>query len=182
MLLETIRERFLWPGTCLSYARRARLRTEGSGMTKTKRKSRRKPKPRPLGTIWEVPDDLWERVLPILRDFWPKKPTGRRTANWRAALNGIILRMRTGCQWDQLPRKFGPKSTVHDWFERWCQGGVMQRIWAALVEDCDELSAADWQCQGADAMRGKARFGGEKDGQEPHRSRETGHQEVAGGR
>src|SRR3954470_3821709 len=151
-------------------------------MTKTKRNTRRKIKSKPLGTIWEIPDALWEKILPILREFWPEKPTGRRTADWRAALNGIIFRMRTGCQWEQLPRKFGPKSTVHDWFQRWCEGGVMQRIWAALVEDCDELGAVDWDWQSADAWLGKSRFGGEKDGQEPHRPRQDGHQEVDGGR
>ena len=148
-------------------------------MTQTKRKPRRKPKPKPLGTIWEVPDALWEKVLPILREFWPQKPTGRRTANWRAALNGIIFRMRTGCQWEQLPRKFGPKSTVHDWFQRWCAGGVMERTWAVLVAACDELGAVDGQWQSADAALGKARFGGEKGGPQSHRSRQEGHQEVA---
>src|SRR3954452_21334755 len=146
-------------------------------MTKTKRKLRRKPKSKPLGTIWELPDALWEKILPILLEFWPKKPTGRRVANWRIVLNGIIFRMRTGCQWEQLPRKFGPKSTVHDWFQRWCAGGVMERIWAALVAGCDELGGVDWRWQSADAWLGKARFGGEKDGQEPHRSRQGGHQE-----
>ncbi len=151
-------------------------------MTKTKRKTRRKSRPKPLGTIWEVPDALWEKIRPILLEFWPKKPTGRRHADWRAALNGIIFRMRTGCQWEQLPRKFGPKSTVHDWFQRWCEGGVMERIWAALVAGCDELGGVDWQWQSADAMLGKARFGGEKDGPEPHGSRQDGHEEVGAGR
>jgi putative transposase len=151
-------------------------------MTRTKRKPRRKSKPKPLGTIWEVPDALWEKILLILLEFWPKKPTGRRTADWRAAFNGIIFRMRTGCQWEQLPRKFGPKSTVHYWFQRWCAGGVMERIWAVLVAECDELGGVDWQWQSADAMLGKARFGGEKDGQEPHGSRQEGDQEVGVGR
>jgi hypothetical protein len=50
-------------------------------MTKTKRKPRRKPKSKPPGTIWEVSDALRERLLAILREFWPKKPTDRRTAN-----------------------------------------------------------------------------------------------------
>ncbi len=45
--------------------------------------ARRKPKRKPLGTIWEVPDELWRRIEPILKEFWPKKPTGRRVANWR---------------------------------------------------------------------------------------------------
>ncbi len=64
-------------------------------MTKTQRKTQRKPRPKPLGTIWEVPDALWETILPILLEFWPRKPTGRRHADWRAALNGIIFRMRS---------------------------------------------------------------------------------------
>src|SRR4051794_16276907 len=150
-------------------------------MTKTKRKPRRRPKTKPLGTIWEVPDALWEKILPVLLEFWPKKRTGRRTADWRAALNGILCRRRTGCQWDQLPRTFGPKSTVPDWFPRWCAGGVRERIWAVLVEGCDELGAGDGQWQSADARLGKARFGGEKDGPESHGSRQDGHQEVGAG-
>lgn len=138
-------------------------------MAQSRRKTKRKP--RPLGTIWEIPDPLWERIKPILLVFWPKKPTGRRVANWRLVLNGIIFRMRTGCQWEQLPRKFGPKSTVHHWFQLWCSGGVMERIWAALVAECDELGGVQWEWQAADGWLGKARFGGEKDGQEPHRPR-----------
>jgi len=137
---------------------------------KTKRKKAKKRKPLP--TIWEVSDDLWQRILPILEEFWPAKSTGRHHANWRKALNGIIFRMRSGCQWEQLPRKFGPKSTVHDWFQRWCAGGVMQRIWAELAAQCDELGAVDWQWQSADGRLGKARFGGKKGGQKPHGSRE----------
>ena len=32
----------------------------------------------------------------------------------------------SGCQWDQLPERFGPKSTVHDWFQRWVAGGHLR--------------------------------------------------------
>ena len=54
-------------------------------------------------------------------------------------LNAIIFRMRSGCQWDQLPERYGPKSTVHDWFQRWAAAGIFERIWAVLVAECDEL-------------------------------------------
>ena len=152
-------------------------------MTATLHKPKRKKagKRKPLGTIWEVPDPLWERILPVLEDFWPRKATGRHHADWRQALNGIIFRMRSSCQWEQLPRRFGPKSTVHDWFQRWCAGGVLQRIWAELVQECDELGAVDWQWQAADGRLGKARFGGEKGGLEPHRPREKGDQAKRAG-
>ena len=144
---------------------------------------RRTKAPRqPLGTLWEVPDPPWERLRPILERFWPKKRTGRRPANWRQVLNGIIFRMRTGCQWDQLPRRFGPKSTVHDWFQRWVAAGIFEKIWAVLVAECDELGGVQWQWQAADAMLGKARFGGEKDGPQPHRPGQAGDQAEPAGR
>jgi putative transposase len=134
-----------------------------------------------LPTIWEVPDDLWDRILPLLIDFWPRKATGRHHADWRRALNGILFRMRSGCQWEKLPRRFGPKSTVHDWFHRWCAGGVMQRIWEMLVAACDELDGVQWDWQAADGWLGKARFGGKKGRQKSHGSREKRHKEVGVG-
>ena len=143
---------------------------------------RRKPRRKPLGTIWEISDELWRRIEPILLEFWPKKPTGRKVANWRKMLNAIIFRMRSGCQWDQLPERYGPKSTVHDWFQRWAAAGIFERIWAVLVAECDELGGVQWEWQPADAMLGKARFGGEKDRQESHRPRKKGHQKEPGDR
>ena len=126
------------------------------------KKGKGKRKRKALGVIWEVPDELWQRIEPILREFWPRKATGRRTANWRKVLNAIIFRMRSGCQWDQLPEKFGPKSTVHDWFQRWNKNGIMAKIMAVLVEECDESGGVGWEWQSADGAMAKARFGGVK--------------------
>lgn len=95
-----------------------------------------------MGVIWEIPDALWERIKPILEEFWPRKRTGRPPADWREILNGIIFRMRSGCQWDQLPERFGPKSTMHDWFQRWNRTGIMAKIMAVLIEECDEPEGA----------------------------------------
>src|SRR4051794_4585102 len=129
--------------------------------------ARRKPGPNPLGTIWEITDELRRRIGPILRESWPGKPTGRRVANWRAALNGIIFRMRSGCRREQLPRQFGPKGTAHDRFQRRVEGGILQKIGAVPVAECDELGGVRRQWQSADAMPGKARFGGEETGRDP---------------
>jgi len=122
--------------------------------------ARKRRKAVKLDTIWEVSDDLWERILPVLLEFWPKKATGRKVANWRLVLNGIIFRMRSGCQWDQLPRRFGRKSTVHDWFQRWNQAGVMAKVMAVLIAECAELQGVSWEWQSADGAMAKARFGG----------------------
>jgi putative transposase len=129
-----------------------------------------------LGTTWEVPDDLWQRIEPILLEDAPPQRTGRKRADWRRALDGILFRMRSGCQWNKLPKEFGDDSTVHRWFQRWCKKGVLRRIWALLVEQCAELGAVHWEWQSADGAMGKARFGGEKGRQEPHRPRQKRHE------
>ena len=129
---------------------------------------RRKPRRKPLGTIWEISDELWRRIEPILLEFWPKKPTGRKVANWRKMLNAITFRLCSGCQWDQLPERYGPKSTVHDWFQHcWAAAGIFERIWAkSWSPSVTELGGVQWEWQPADAMLGKARLGG-KTGKNP---------------
>ena len=51
---------------------------------------------------------LWEKVEPVILEGTPPKTTGRR----RPILNGIIFRLRSGCQWNHLPKTFGDDSTV----------------------------------------------------------------------
>ena len=125
---------------------------------------------KPLETIWEISDALWQRIEPILLEDAPPTPRGnggRPRINWRKAIDGIIFRLRTGCQWNKLPKHFGDDSSVHRWFQRWCKNGVFEKLWAVLVESCDELGAVDWKWQAADGMLGKARFGGKKTGKNP---------------
>jgi len=114
----------------------------------------------PLPTIWEVGDELWNIIQNILDELDPPARTGRPRTDQRKALNGIIHVMRSGCQWNQLPKQFGDDSSVHRTMQRWIGKDVFRRIWAVLVDNCRELGGVDWQWQGADAAMGKARFGG----------------------
>jgi putative transposase len=115
-----------------------------------------------LGTIWEVPDDLWTEVKRVLDevDPDPKGRHGRPRIDPRRALNGIIFRMRTSCHWNRLPKEFGDDSSVHRTFQRWVNRGVFERVWALLIERCDGLGAVRWEWQAADGVMGKARSGG----------------------
>lgn len=121
----------------------------------------------PLPTIWELPDELWERIEPILARHYPPAATGRPRADLRLMLDGIVFRLRTGCQWNQLPERFGPDSTLHDWFQRFVRDGVLEEIWAELVRECDQLGAVDWEWQAADGVMGKSRFEGGARGPNP---------------
>jgi putative transposase len=121
----------------------------------------------PLPTIWELPDDLWEEIEPILDCFYPPARTGRPRADLRRVLDGVIYRLRSGCQWAQLPERFGPSSTVHGWFQRFAEDGFLEEVWAYLVRECDELGEVHWEWQAVDGVMGKSRFGGQKTGPNP---------------
>ena len=114
----------------------------------------------PLETIWEIPDDLWEKIEPVILEGNPPKATGRKRVNPRPILNGIIFRLRSGCQWNHLPKTFGDDSTVHRTFQRWVESGVLNQVWSVMVEECEELGGVDWEWQAADCALGKARLGG----------------------
>jgi putative transposase len=116
--------------------------------------------PRILPTIWEIPDQLWAIIAPILTELDPQKHCGRKRIDPRMALNAIIFRMRTGCQWNQLPSSFPDDSSVHRTMQRWIRLGVMEKLWAVLLMRCDELGGVSWEWQAADGALGKARLGG----------------------
>lgn len=126
-----------------------------------------------LDTIWNVPDELWEFVTPILDELDPPAATGRHRINPRPALDGIIYHLRTGCQWNRLPEVFGDDSSVHRTFQRWERLGVLDRVWATLVQQCDELRGVNWKWQAADGAMGKARFGGTTSARIPQIGRKT---------
>ena len=122
--------------------------------------ARRKRQVKALPTIWEVDDQLWSIIQNILDEFDPPAATGRPRTGQREALNGIIYQMRTGCQWNQLPKPFGDDSSIHRTMQRWIDKGVFQRLWAVLIGNCEELGGVSWTWQSADGAMGKARFGG----------------------
>jgi putative transposase len=143
-------------------------------MGRTKRKVVR------LKTIWECPDDLWEEFIePVLKELDPPpRGPGRPRIDQRKALDGIIYQMRSGCQWNVLPKRFGDDSSVHRTLQRWIAKGIFEEIWALLVEHCEELGGVDWQWQSADTAMGKARLGGAKSAPTRRIARKTARNEA----
>jgi putative transposase len=122
----------------------------------------RKRTVKPLPTIWHVPDELWQQIEPLLNALDPPAKTGRKRIAARPALDEIIYQMRTGCQWNVLPHEFDDDGSMHRTFQHWIGEGVLDRIWALLVDECEALGGVDWQWQAVDGAMGKARFGGAK--------------------
>ena len=110
-------------------------------------------------TIWRVDDDLWALVGPILKSKKVRKKLGRPRRDDRAIFDGLIWLARTGAQWSQLPREFGPKSTVHERFTEWTTSGALERAWAAMLRAYDGEIGLDWTWLAADGCLVKAPFG-----------------------
>ena len=120
-----------------------------------------------LPTIWEIPDDLWQRIEPVILVLDPPRGKGRKRVDQRKMLEGVIFRMRSSCQWNRLPKDLGDDSTIHRTFQRWVERGVLEGIWATLIEECQELDGVDWEWQSADCSHGKGAFRGGAIGRNP---------------
>ena len=96
--------------------------------------ARKQKAAQPLGTIWRADDELWAVVASVLADLDPPHRGHRPRVDQRAALDGIIYHLRTGCQWAALPAEFGDDSSVHRTMQRWAARGVFDRVWAALLD------------------------------------------------
>lgn len=120
-----------------------------------------------MPTLWQVPDELWERISKLIDAHDPPKHTGRKREDARKIVDALIFRIRTGCQWNHIPKLYGDDSTIHRTFQRWVRIGLFQKIWSMLVEECEELGQLDWEWQSVDASMGKARWGGDAIGPNP---------------
>ena len=109
---------------------------------------------------WELPEALWARLEPLIP---PRTGTvGRpRTVNLRRITAGIFYVLRTGVQWQALPReRFGPPSTVYYYFAQWVKAGVFAQLWAEALAVYDDLQGLEWTWQSIDSAMTKAPLGG----------------------
>ena len=80
----------------------------------------------------DLTDQEWELIQPLLP---PAKRGGRpRSVALRQVLNAIFYVLKSGCQWDMLPRDFPPKGTVFHYYNTWRKDGTWQCINQALRE------------------------------------------------
>ena len=84
----------------------------------------------------DLTDDEWSQVEPLIP---PAKRGGRRReVDVREVLNGIMYVLSTGCQWRYVPRDLPPRSTLHEYLQRWDYDGTLGNIHYALYQKCRE--------------------------------------------
>ena len=72
---------------------------------------------------WELTDEQWEVVEPILRPARRKDNRGRPWHETRAVLNGVLWILGSGAQWAEMPAKYPPYQTCHRRFQQWIGEG-----------------------------------------------------------
>ncbi len=75
---------------------------------------------------------LTEEQLNWLVERIPESPRspkgGRPPADPRKVVRGIFWILDNGAKWKDLPKRFGSKSTVHRWFQKWVSDGVFEAV------------------------------------------------------
>ncbi|MFI8770334.1 IS5 family transposase [Streptomyces sp. NPDC053792] len=114
-----------------------------------------------------VPDDLWERIAPLLPPRPPRRHRypGRLPADDRAALRGIVYVLRKNVSWRDVPAERTGRSGVTAWrrLRDWTQAGVWPRLHEALLAELRRAGLLDM----ADGSHVRALKGGADTGPSP---------------
>lgn len=116
---------------------------------------------------YRIPDELWDRIKPLIPPEPPKPDGGRPREDDRQMMTATLYVLKTGIQWKALPPCFGAASTVHDRFQEWRHAGVFQKLWVDALQLYDERVGLNWKWQSMDGAMTKAPLGGEKRDQTP---------------
>jgi transposase len=91
---------------------------------------------------------LSERQWTKIKEQLPKRAKnprgGRPPAEDRRCFEGILWILWTGAQWSELPRRYGPKSTVHDRLQRWTAEGTLEKLWRAFLAQLQAREQLRW--------------------------------------
>ena len=83
---------------------------------------------------WELTDEQWELVKPILRPRRREDNRGRLWHDTRAVLNGVLWMLGSGAQWAEMPAKYPPYQTCHRRFQQWVREGRLVEVLGLLAK------------------------------------------------
>lgn len=91
-----------------------------------------------MAGCWELTDEQWELVEPVLR---PARRTDNRGRPWhdtRAVLHGVFWLLGAGAHWSEMPDKYPPYQTCHRRFQQWVREGKLVAVLRLLARHLHE--------------------------------------------
>jgi transposase len=124
---------------------------------------------------WEITDAFWEAAEPLIpkkerdnaKQYKRKPGGGRPSMEPRKALEAIFYALRTGIQWNALPKAWGSSSAIHRYFLFWREKGFFKALWVAGLGAYNEVEGIDWTWLSADGCMTKAPLAQEAVGKNP---------------
>lgn len=125
---------------------------------------------------WEVSDSFWSIVEPLIppperepnKEYKRKAGGGRKPIPSRTIFEAIMFVLRTGCQWQALPKeRFGSPSAIYTHFARWQRKGFFLALWQKGLAEYDDMEGIAWSWQSIDGAMTKAPLAQETVGRNP---------------
>jgi putative transposase len=111
---------------------------------------------------------MWPQIKIVLGELkQSKSKLGRPGIELYRALNGIFYVLKTGIQWNALPRCFGSYSAVHRMFQKLEALGFFQNIWKFELQEYVKEHADALAIQAGDCAHIQAPLGQETTGKSP---------------
>ena len=110
----------------------------------------------------KLTDRQWEEVRKHLPERKPSPQGGRPPVDDRQCFEGILWILWTGAQWEELPARYGKKSTVHDRLKLWTRNGVLENLWRAFLIRLNDRQHIRWNECFLDGTFFSAKKGGSK--------------------
>lgn len=108
---------------------------------------------------WELTDEQWDVVEPVLRGARRSDNRGRPWQDTRAVLNGVLWVLGTGAQWRELPEKYPPFQTCHRRFQQWIRSGKLEAALKLLARHLHERGKLNLEEAFVDATFASAKKG-----------------------
>lgn len=108
-----------------------------------------------------VPDELWQKVEPLLPPIRESGTRGRPPVANRAALTGILFVLKTGIAWEDLPAEMNCGCGMTCWrrLRDWDAAGVWQRLHELLLAEMRAAGQLELAAVVADASYVRAFLG-----------------------
>jgi putative transposase len=120
-----------------------------------------------MATLREISDELWQLIEPKIPARPSRTKGGRPPADDRTMLNGIFYILRGGNAWREMPKDYGPWSTVYTRFREWRDAQFVEAIWHVCLQHYDDLHGIDWAWQSSDGTYVRSPLGGPDNGPNP---------------